>query len=466
MNLAPKPRFLASIRAERGDIVRLSGEAVDNSFDALARDITITITDDEIQFVDDGIGVRFDRFPALFTIGDHVELTSTKLGRFGVGITLQAMNAADVMEVRSVSSDGCFMSRVNWRHVLRDGWEQPTADPIRLPVIVGTPTGATIKLTGVRKLRQFTIAKVVDDLAQRFYPAIADGRGITINGVAVPLFRDPPLKEVVTQSFEFSNGRTATLRAGLLSYPSKTNMNRVHIAFGHRVIMPGSTIGCGEYTGLSNMFARVQLNGSAWALSTFKDDLTDEDQREEIENALGKAMLTILEKCGTVSMETKIAHLGELINLKELPEALAAARPKHNPERIKQPTRDKKKSKPRGAVDEDKSKPQGPARTRRRNRDRLLVTFEGRDALHGIGYFEPGTRINRVNLSPDNPKLKILCDLRDQETAAVALAIIAVQMFEQARDWPQLEIPLNLFGRRVAEHLRADTNIGIQKTGG
>ena len=108
MDISPRPRFLYSVRAERGDVVRLCSEAVDNSFDAGARNVVIAISRQEISFVDDGIGVALKNFPALFTLGDHAQLTSTKLGRFGVGITSQAINVANEMSVRSISADGRY----------------------------------------------------------------------------------------------------------------------------------------------------------------------------------------------------------------------------------------------------------------------------------------------------------------------------------------------------------------------
>jgi Histidine kinase-, DNA gyrase B-, and HSP90-like ATPase len=212
MDISPRPRFLYSVRAERGDVVRLCSEAVDNSFDAGARNVVIAISRQEISFVDDGIGVALKNFPALFTLGDHAQLTSTKLGRFGVGITSQAINVANEMSVRSISADGCFKAKVDWRDVLRDGWK--LEDPVRLPFAVGTPTGTVITLTGLRPLVRWTMDKLLDELGQRFYPALAEGRSITVNGVPVPVLADPPMVDVVERTFEFDGGRSATLRAG------------------------------------------------------------------------------------------------------------------------------------------------------------------------------------------------------------------------------------------------------------
>jgi len=461
MHIGPKSRYLFSVRADRGDMVRVCSEAVDNSLDALAHNVHIEISSAEIRFTDDGIGVLLRNIPALFTLGDHVQLTSTKLGRFGVGITAQAINAADLMEVRSVSADGCFLSRVNWREVLRHGWD--IEDPVRLPLAVGTPTHTVIKLSALRKLKQFTINKVVDDLAQNFYPAIAEGRYLKVNDIAVPLLSDPLMIDIVEQSFEFSNGRTASVRAGLLAQPSK--MNRVHVGFGHRVIMPASTLGCSSYTGLTNMFARVQLGGDAWALSSFKDDLTNEDQREELEEALEAAMSSILKKCGNVSIEARVVAIGELVN-EMLSDELAAARP-HRNKRKESTTSGKRENKKSGAVEPEKSDEaeSGPAKSRRAQKDRLIITFEGKAPEHGIGWFEPG-RPNRVNLSPDAPRLARLLRCKDDEVVASAMLVIAVQLFEQGRAEAFPELQFKSFGVRVADHLATNNISAIPKQAG
>lgn len=453
MNIGPKARFLASVRAERADIVRLCSEAVDNAFDALARNVHIEIADNEIKFIDDGLGILQKNFPALFTLGDHVQHKTTKLGRFGVGITNQAINAADLMEVRSISADGSFICKVNWRDVLTQGWEVDAA--FRLPMAVGTPTGTVIKLSAVRRLKTFTIHKVIDDLAEAFYPALAEGQTITVNGISVPVTADPPMTGIIAQTFSFDDGRSAVLRGGLLAEPSK--INRVHVGFEHRVIKPGSTLGCGNYTGLDNMFARVQLIGARWALSTFKNDISNEDQLDELEDAVETAMTSILEKCGNVSMEARVAAIGELVN-SMLPEEMAAARPHHKKKGVPNPTGNTKTGKT-GTVDVANSDPAaGPAKAHRApQKDRLLITFEGRDGEHGIGWFEAG-RTNRVHLSRDNPSIAQLFQHRDDRFIAIALHIVALMMFEHGREAanPQLQFRFLSYGLRVARHLSLD----------
>lgn len=448
MDISPKVDFLRSIRADRGDLVRLCGEAVDNCFDADATAVAIRITDSDVMFEDNGIGIALERFESLFTLGHHGPMASTRLGRFGIGIKSQAVNVADVFEVTTVTRAGSYSAFVDWPRLVKGG-EWKIADPIRLPSLVGAPTGTKIRLSSLRRLQRWSVEKIVEQLAERFYPALVDGRSITVNGVSVPLLVDPKMTDVIERDLQLASGRSARVRAGVLLAPGR--LNRVHVSYGHRVIMPSSTVGCGKYTGLSNLFARVQLIGP-WRLGKYKDDLPDEDERDEIEEALETVLEPILIKCGTVSISAKVATISSLIN-DMLPEEIAAARPRR--QREKEPVSGKKRGRT-GEVDRAKSDPDGPAKTRRSRRDEVVIGFEGRNEEHGIGYFQHG-RPCRVDLSPDNWHVAQILNQRDDKNAASALLVIALQIFEQGRERhdPQLQIEYDNFGRRVASHLEA-----------
>src|SRR5215213_6524998 len=454
MDIAPTVDLLVSLRAERGDVVRLCGEAVDNSFDASASSVSIVIGLSEIIFQDNGIGITPDRFRALFTLGNHSPMAGSRLGRFGIGIKSQAINVANVFIAESKSVEGCWKAQVDWKALWKSGlWRIPF--PVPVLTDAARPTGTTITIRDLRPLQRYTIDRLSDELSQRFYPALAEGKSISLNGIAVPLLPDPEMTDIVERTFVFSNGRTAQLRAGILSKPS--NLNRVHVAYGHRVIKPASLLGCGKHLGLSDMFARVQLMGRSWHLSKFKDDLADETEREELEDALAEALSPILSKIGTASMSARVAAIGKLVN-DLLPEEIAAARPHHLSERQVKSDKAPKRS-PRGWVDSDKSDPSDvPAKVRRKDRDKLLITLEGQHELHGVGWFEEG-KPNRVNLSQDNPFVAQILEHRDQKHVAIALVLIAILIFEEGRPGGSgslsPEFQYLKFGERVAKHLEA-----------
>lgn len=450
MNISPDVNLLRSLRGERIDYGVLIGEGVDNAFDADATSINIFFSDEEIEFRDNGRGITQDHIEKLFSLGAHGPMPTTRLGRFGIGIKTHAVRVGDILSVDSTSVDGRVRAHCDWRQVLKSrAWEAP--DPRWSPVAVGSLTETRITIASLRPgAPKFSLDKCFDDLAMRFYPAIAEGRQIIVNGMAVPLLSDPPMTDIVEQELVLSEGRAARVRAGLLvNVPSR--LNRVHVSYEHRVIMPAQPFGCDEYSGLMKMFARVQLLGKNWHLARFKDDLADEGEREELEEAVLEVLRPILEKCTKASMFQRVDEISQLIN-DMVPEEFAASRPKRKRAPKEQPP--SKPKSPHGIVDPAASTPNGPAKAKRPPHDRLLITFDGNDKDHGIGEFQPG-RPHRVDLSPDNPLIKRLVSHRDMELGARSLYAIAIALFVQGRQWhtPRPELPFVPFGKQVSELL-------------
>src|SRR5580765_8459109 len=271
MDISPSVNLLRSYRGDRVDYLLLVGEGVDNAFDAGATTIEISFHEGAISFRDDGVGIVRDRIASIFSIGDHGGMATTQLGRFGIGIKAQAINAGDLFEIVSTSSDGQVRASVNWANLLRGGgraWTIP--DPRWMPVMVGGKTGSVIVVSELRRAPNIQIEKIADDLALRFYPALAAGKRIILNGKQVECLRDPRMNDIIDCRLSLSDGRNAHVRGGILA--EQTKLNKVHVGYGHRVIMPASPLGCGKYSGLTKMFARVQIDGP-WHLARFKNDL-------------------------------------------------------------------------------------------------------------------------------------------------------------------------------------------------
>jgi hypothetical protein len=447
MDITPHVNLLRSLRGERIDYVLLIGEGIDNAFDAGASSIVIEISDDEISFQDDGVGITRDRIPSVFSLGDHGSMATTNLGRFGVGIKRQAVNTGNIFSVISISADGKVRCEVNWGQILKSGhWT--VDDPRWLPVAIGTQTGTTVAISKLRKPPPVSLEKIASAVALRFYPALADGRRVILNANPVDFLAEPNMTDIVDCRLVLSDGRSAHLRGGMLTAPSK--LNRVHVAYKHRVIMPGCPLGCGEYGGLTKMFARLQLSGP-WHLATFKDDLPDEGEREELEAAVLEALRPILEKCNSASMSARVDEISKLLN-EMIPPDLAAARPKRKKKPEPGPPGPKRKKKP-GQVDSEQSEPDGPAKTRR-PKDRLLITFDGVAEVDGIGTFRPG-RPHRIDLSKDDPHVAQLLEHRDHAIGLRSLYALAMTLFEQGRyaSQPEPELPFEPFGKRIASLL-------------
>lgn len=448
MDITPETHFIQSIRARRGDIVKLCCEAVDNAFDASARRIWIDIEKHRILFRDDGNGIPEDRFEYLYKIGAHAHLIGTRLGMFGVGIKVTAISAADIMTVFSVSKDRAFRASVNWNNVEKNGWN--VEDPIRVQVPPEWKKGTSITLTGLRITKKPDMDKIIDELRQRFSPAIKGGRLITVNGTTVPAIEYPKVSDAVRKELKFSGGRSALVNGGLLAEPS--NMSNVYVSYGHRVIMPRSNFGCGDHSGLNNMYARVHLDGK-WGLSELKNDIANERHRNELEAEILEALEPILKKCTTSSFVVKLSSIEKKLN-EMLSDYEVSRRPhKNDKDHSGKPHRQSLS----GYVDPNKSDPDGPAQSRRAANSRLIITFDGQDAIDGIGAFKPG-RPNRVNLSRDNPTIKAFIDQRSEKVRLSFLFTTAIILFEAGRREadPQLPGDRESLGIVVAKHLEVN----------
>ena len=461
MKMPPHVNILHSYRAGRMIYLHLVCEGIDNSFDANARMVQIDLGEQEVVFRDDGIGITRDRYTSIFRLGEHGEMNTTKLGRFGVGLKVQAINAGDYLEVISDSRDGHMVAHADWPEVEKTDWDFD--EPVWSELKIVDKTGTKIRIAELRSKPELDkLDALIDGVAVRFYPALAEERRIAINGRKVPLLADPKMKDTIDCKLTFSNDRSARLHAGILLQPSKTNpLNRVHVGYGHRIIMPNSTLGCKEYGGgADKMFARLQLYGF-WELSTYKNDLPNDAERAELDEAVFEKLCPLLEQCRTQHISQRIKDLTLAIN-KGLPENLRAVRPPRavNPQRRKGPKRGKRG----GKTDSEENKP-GPARTARE--PKLLITLEGNYEEHGIGWFDSTSRPYRVDLAKDHPQIKALIDNQDRELAENQLRMLGVTLYHEGRQWlkPQRELDEMPFGKKVADTLNLNDERQATQTG-
>lgn len=457
MDIYPHVNLIRSLRSERIDYVSLIGEGIDNAFDADATLVEIVLDAEKIRFADNGCGITRDNIAKLFSLGAHGSLQTTKLGRFGIGIKYHAVRCGDVLRVDSISKDGRVEAEANWRNILRSGlWHME--DPRWFPVAIDNSTGTTVVIAALQPGPKVNFEKINEEVALRFYPALAEGRRVRLNGHQVERLVEPAMTDIIEREIGLSDGRSARLRAGILTAPSR--LSKVHVGYEHRVILASNQFGCGQYAGLNKMLARIQLLGRYWHISRFKDELTNEEEREELEDAALEILRPILEKCNTATLSARVTHIANLVN--EMIPAELAARPKRGKGKATGPSRHNEKP---GHVAPEKSELGGPARTRRPPTDQLLITFDGSSELHGVGEFQPG-RPHRVNLSRDDPYVARLLEQRDVEVGALSIYALAMALFEEGRQGYTRapELPFEPFGKRIGGLLAIQDLASIIKT--
>jgi Histidine kinase-, DNA gyrase B-, and HSP90-like ATPase len=321
VDLTPVTHFIENYRNNNVRLSVLCGEAVDNSFDAGATRVDIKITNDTILFKDNGVGVTNDRISSLCRLGDHAAMSTTALGRYGIGIKEQSCAAGDVFRIRSRSADGLMRFGIDWGNLAKSGsWEVP--DPIW-----SDDKGATFTEVQISRLRSppksAQVKKLKTDLERIFQPAIVSGSIITLNDETLHPVKDPPMKNVIEQTIEFDGDKYVSLRAGILKDPSNNSLNSVHVSYKHRVIMPQSIFGCGDGVGASFIFARVVLHGD-WGLGKNKTEITDQ-YKDELENRLYEILAPILESGRKTSMTARVSEATDALN-GMLPDVLRPAK--------------------------------------------------------------------------------------------------------------------------------------------
>jgi len=448
-DITPDTNLLRSYRlGVKVDYLTLIGEAVDNSLDANARNIRINFGKDDITIQDDGNGIARRGVTALFTLGLHQAHETTKLGRYGIGIKSQVLAAGDILNVWSVTSQEAFSIRLNWPRIERSGeWQIPSVTP---ESHYTGETGTTLRISRLRKAIPTSFAKIEDYIQAAFHPALNSGCSIRLNGRDIAALPEPAMRDVIDQTLELSGGRSAHVRAGILLKPGKPN--QVHVGYEHRIIMPGCGYGCAEFGNMPNMLARVQLFGD-WQLAEFKNAITDEQQDEELRQALYDCLLPLLRQADREQLDAATEQVEQKLN-DLLPEEMRGARPHRKDKSGK--TADvidlsRRRQKKRGRVDPEQSEDGGPARAPRKPRNLITINFRGNDAEHGLGIADLYNRPHSIMLAKDNPWIAdFKLAARTNPIAMRALYVIAICLYVRSQGINmQLEMT-GFFGKDVA----------------
>lgn len=434
MDIRPDVHILESLRASSINYPVLLSEAVDNSFDAGATQVAVTINPDLISITDNGSGITRDREDSLVRLGGHGPMSTTSLGRYGIGIKYHAINAGDEFEVHSISADGRMTLKVDWGQLIRSReWKIRDAFWTFAPEMAPR-TKIVIKALRHKPPSPKLIDRVCNDLAQRFYPAIMGGRTITLNGIAIPLLAEPSLTNIVNDDLEFPEGRKATVHAGLLADAKSSRLRQVQVSYGHRVIMPASDFGCGDHTGTGAMFARIHLSGP-WGLGRFKDEIVD-DYLDGLSEAVGEVLAPILRLCEAKNLSAELEEITQLIN-EALPSEWAPIRPPHDKEAPPAQDGERRKRTQHGRSETGDESVNGPARRSSASRAQLMIELSDQsieDCGYGIVTFGNSRRDrDRVKLTKDHPDIAALLKLRDKRFLARQLLILALMLYDHER---------------------------------
>jgi hypothetical protein len=268
------PSILVSMRSNPCNWATVIGELVDNSLDAGATRVDIEFNGKSMMVSDDGAGC--DNIEKMLTIGAHYKQSSTKLGRYGVGLKDAACWLWGRLKIRTTKNAKLHKADIDWEALSRSkSWKIITPVPTD-----STGSGTQLVFNDItRKPPEFESLAAM--LGYMFAPAILHGRQIRIfrhkkPPICVRPWQLPDLTQQVNDRFEV-NGKRVHLVAGIVPMDSVNEKNGFNVCHAHRMIC-NTSFGSGGYS--TSRICGVLTLDAEWMLSRNKTELVDTDSDE------------------------------------------------------------------------------------------------------------------------------------------------------------------------------------------
>jgi hypothetical protein len=290
---------------------RIIGELIDNSLDANAMNVQVNFRRNKLVVSDDGCGC--ENVERMLTLGEHLPMPSTKLGRYGVGLKDAAGWMWGICRVATIHEGIKRIASIDWQWLSKNNtWE--IADPTMQTA--NGEVGTELVFTDIEKPPPGGLDKLAETLSYTFSPALDAGRTITLKfpkkkTIILKPFQFPSCKQYIDKSFTVGR-RRVHLWIGLVDEGGDNPKPGFTYRHHHRNIITTSSLGAGDYP-VSNIFGCVDL-GDGWQLTTHKDDIAD--GREALELAVLKHSEEILKLGRSRAIHHASAHFNEKINRK------------------------------------------------------------------------------------------------------------------------------------------------------
>lgn len=279
--VTPKPHLLAMFRNDPIPPAFVSGEFIDNAFDAGATRLSIEVTPRYWRFADNGEG--FSDLSIFARLGDSPSASKKgKLGRYGIGAKHAAIQIGDRVHIVSshlghryeLEFDFQKLQRMNdWKIAATSTTEATSTDKPGTTITVYRSRHAPMKsLKGPGK------QAFINALSWIYHPALSNGKTITfaskhqmIELTPTPI---PDMREFRETTLQI-DGRSVHVCAGIV--PDDTTFGHRYFTIAHhfRMIRDDVKIALGNECPAS-IFGIIRL-GEGWHLSKNKNTLSDRD---------------------------------------------------------------------------------------------------------------------------------------------------------------------------------------------
>lgn len=376
------PEILESIHAQPMQWMTALGELCDNSFDAGAGRIAICFEPKKgLTVTDDGAGC--DNIEKMLTLGDHYHQSTTKLGRWGVGLKEAACWLWGELQIETVFKGTRHKACIDWGKLSKqDHWIVP--DPISSDAKDGQ--GTSLRFRNTVKSPPSDPKRICEELGYIFAPALKSGRQIAVKykkrkPILCTAWELPDFEETVQERFEI-NGKRVHLKAGIVAMGATNPRKGFSFIHAHRIIC-NSGLGSNGLS-VSRICGIVELDTS-WTLGKNKTEIVDTDQ-EELEGEIFK-------RCERLLLSA--ASQAEILRNSALEEEVSGALRTM----LQEQSRREKREKGTGGTGAVSPKGSG----RRRRKARQTQPGEGIDSRCNVGQMRMeweagGSTIGRVDL--------------------------------------------------------------------
>jgi len=202
-------------------------DLLDNSVDAQAANITITISEEKGDFriviEDDGLGMDAETLAEALRLGSDTQRETDDLGKFGLGLVTASIGLSRRVEVYTREAEGDLLfGGFDLDDIAEQDRFLKWIQPLALEVNGLTPQGTRIQLSKTDRISNRNVTTFASTLRKRigqvFRKFLKADRRITVNGKSVEpidplMLSDPNTSLILETEIEVEGGGSIVLRA-------------------------------------------------------------------------------------------------------------------------------------------------------------------------------------------------------------------------------------------------------------
>lgn len=303
MDFTPVPHLLRSLANQNMNWVTALAELIDNSFDANATRVAVSVGDRKLVVEDDGVGIK--DISCIGKLGAHSHHATTALGVYGVGLKDAWMYAGSTLTVDTTRNGVTTHLHVDPEQLAANNWHGD--DPVSEET--GKPSGTVITLPLSRERKHAPDRVTMESVAWHFTPALEAGRQITFKSrkhdrkMPLAAWKLPKFIDSVRDEFDV-DGKRVAIDIGIVADGDTMKRGPFWITYGHRIIDKAG-IGANGYSTMRMGGVIRLLDG--WTFTKNKDSLSA--CVDELGDAIHERIKMLLVKASQLSEDIEAAAL-------------------------------------------------------------------------------------------------------------------------------------------------------------